>query len=87
MNKQKREYPEVFKEQAISLLRSSDRSAANSEREQVRCRCDRGHYVQLNAQSGCQHEVAPVSPCSLESICDEPDLDASETLSQVEPTE
>ena len=33
MNKQKREYPEVFKEQAISLLRSSDRSAADIERE------------------------------------------------------
>jgi transposase len=33
MKKQKREYPEVFKEQAISLLRSSDRSAAEIERE------------------------------------------------------
>jgi len=33
MKKQKREYPQVFKEQAISLLRSSDRSASDIERE------------------------------------------------------
>ena len=33
MNKQKRTYSESFKEQAISLLRSSDRSAADIERE------------------------------------------------------
>jgi len=33
MNKQKREYPETFKEQAISLLRSSGRSASDIERE------------------------------------------------------
>ena len=33
MKKQKRDYPEEFKEQAISLLRSSDRSAADIERE------------------------------------------------------
>lgn len=33
MKKQKREYPAVFKEQAISLLRSSGRSAADIERE------------------------------------------------------
>ena len=33
MKKQKRTYPESFREQAISLLRSSDRSAADIERE------------------------------------------------------
>ena len=33
MKKQKREYPETFKEQAINLLRSSGRSAADIERE------------------------------------------------------
>lgn len=33
MKKQMREYPEVFKEQAVSLLRSSGRSAADIERE------------------------------------------------------
>jgi len=33
MKKDKRQYPEAFKEQAISLLRSSDRSAADIERE------------------------------------------------------
>lgn len=33
MKKQKRAYPETFREQAISLLRSSDRSAADIERE------------------------------------------------------
>lgn len=33
MNKQKREYPESFKEQAVVLLRSSGRSAADVERE------------------------------------------------------
>ena len=33
MKKQKRTYPETFKEQAINLLRSSDRSAADIERE------------------------------------------------------
>lgn len=33
MKKQKREYPDTFKEQAISLLRSSNRSAAEIERE------------------------------------------------------
>jgi transposase len=33
MKKQKREYPEAFKEQAISLLRLSDRSASDIERE------------------------------------------------------
>lgn len=33
MKKQKREYSEAFKEQAISLLRSSGRSAADVERE------------------------------------------------------
>jgi transposase len=33
MKNQKREYPEAFKEQAISLLRLSDRSAADIERE------------------------------------------------------
>lgn len=33
MKKQKREYPETFKEQAISLLRSSGRSASDIERE------------------------------------------------------
>ena len=33
MNKQKREYPDAFKEQAISLLRSSGRSASDVERE------------------------------------------------------
>ena len=32
MKKQKREYPEAFKEEAINLLRSSDRSAADIER-------------------------------------------------------
>lgn len=33
MKKQKREYPESFKEQAVSLLRSRGRSAADIERE------------------------------------------------------
>ena len=33
MKRQNREYPESFKEQAISLLRSSGRSAADIERE------------------------------------------------------
>lgn len=33
MKKQKRAYPESFKEQAISLLRKSGRSAADIERE------------------------------------------------------
>jgi len=33
MNKQKREYPEAFKEQAIQLLRTTDRSASDIERE------------------------------------------------------
>jgi transposase len=33
MKKQKREYPEVFKEEAISLLDSSGRSASDIERE------------------------------------------------------
>ena len=33
MKKEKRQYPEAFKEEAISLLRSSDRSAADIERE------------------------------------------------------
>ena len=33
MKKKKREYPETFKEQAINLLRSSDRSASDIERE------------------------------------------------------
>jgi len=33
MRKKNREYPKEFKEQAISLLRSSDRSAADVERE------------------------------------------------------
>ena len=33
MKKQKREYPEAFKEQAINLLRTSERSAADIERE------------------------------------------------------
>ena len=33
MKKQKRHYPDDFKEQAISLLRSSGRSAADIERE------------------------------------------------------
>ena len=33
MNKQKREYPDRLKEQAVSLLRSSERSAADIEWE------------------------------------------------------
>jgi len=33
MRKKNREYPKEFKEQAINLLRSSDRSAADVERE------------------------------------------------------
>ena len=33
MKKQKREYPEAFKEEAVNLLRSGDRSAADIERE------------------------------------------------------
>ena len=33
MNKKNRQYPDEFKEQAISLLRSSGRSAADVERE------------------------------------------------------
>lgn len=33
MKKQKRNYPDDFKEQAINLLRSSNRSAADIERE------------------------------------------------------
>jgi transposase len=33
MKKQKREYPDEFKEQAINLLRTTDRSASDIERE------------------------------------------------------
>lgn len=33
MKKQKRQYPEAFKEEAINLLRSSEHSAADIERE------------------------------------------------------
>jgi len=33
MKKDKRQYPEAFKEQAINLLRSSERSAADLKRE------------------------------------------------------
>lgn len=33
MRKKNREYPKEFKEQAVSLLRSSDRSVADVERE------------------------------------------------------
>ncbi len=37
MKKQKRAYQEVFKEQAINLLRSSGRSAADIERTTIIC--------------------------------------------------